>query len=89
MSANGALYLKLGGVDGGESRPVKFGKGIDFVTVAEEHFAGLLTLLNQFADETTPYVPRPFPKFVSRFGAYDHLARVREWSANGGVSEEP
>ena len=44
-------------------------------------------LLDQFACEKTPYLSRPFPKFAGRFLPYDHLARVKEWSATGGECE--
>jgi ATP-dependent helicase/nuclease subunit B len=82
----GALYLKLGGAKGGEERGLNF-KEETLADVAEEHYAALVAMLDQFADEATPYSPRPYPKFVGAFGVYDHLARVKEWSASGGLSE--
>ena len=83
-----SLYVKLGRKDGGEEKPLKFtskGKGKDtpsvsITDVAESHFEALVTLLNQFRDEATAYPPRPFPKFAAKYNAYDHLARVKEWS---------
>jgi len=82
------LYLKLGGVEGGKEFPLDFKDKASLVSVAADHFAGLVDLLNQFRDPATPYPPRPFPKFYARFNAYDHLARVKEWSlgaeAEGG-----
>ena len=57
------------------------------VALAEQHFAGLQMLLDAFACEETPYLSRPFPKFAPRFSDYDHLARVKEWSATGGESD--
>jgi ATP-dependent helicase/nuclease subunit B len=81
-----ALYFKLGGADGGEARRLNFD---DFGAVAARHFDGLKTLLAQFADPTTPYPPRLFPKFAKRPGDFDHLARVKEWSATAGQSDEP
>jgi ATP-dependent helicase/nuclease subunit B len=80
-----ALYLKLGGTRGGEERPVVFAKA-NFMAVAEDHYRGLIALLNQFRDPATAYPPRPFPKFAKRYNAYDHLARVKEWSL--GVEPE-
>lgn len=78
------LYLKLGGTDGGKEKPVAFGKGEpSFAEVAERHFGALVELLDQFRHESTPYPPRPFPKFAARYNAYDHLARVKEWSQGG------
>jgi ATP-dependent helicase/nuclease subunit B len=81
-----ALYFKLGGADGGEVKRLAFD---DFGAVAARHFDGLKTLLAQFADPATPYPPRLFPKFAKRAGDYDHLARVKEWSATAGQSDEP
>jgi ATP-dependent helicase/nuclease subunit B len=81
-----ALYLKLGGAAGGAEKPAG-GEKADIGKLAEKHFAELKRLLDEFACEKTPYLSRPFPKFAGRFLPYDHLARVKEWSATGGVSE--
>lgn len=86
-----ALYVKLGGKGGGDMRPLVFngrGKTKDAPSlgeVAEEHFQALVGLLNQFRDAATAYPPRPFPKFAAKYNAYDHLARVKEWSI--GIDE--
>jgi ATP-dependent helicase/nuclease subunit B len=83
-----ALYLKLGGTLGGEEKPVAFSRAnASFMDVAEDHFCGLVALLSQFRDPATAYPPRPFPKFAKRYNAYDHLARVKEWSRGGGAEE--
>ncbi len=87
-----AVYVKLGGPSGGEEKPVAFAKAqANFMDVAEHHYHGLITLLTQFRDPATAYPPRPFPKFAKRYNAYDHLARVKEWSlgdaAEGGGTE--
>ena len=80
VTGAGALYLKLGGADGG--RVVDMASlDTDFLEVKSDHYEGLILLLNQFRNVETPYLSRPYPKFIARFGAYDHLARVREWSA--------
>jgi ATP-dependent helicase/nuclease subunit B len=79
-----ALYLKLGGARGGEERPLDFSKANgDFMNIADAHYRGLVELLDQFRDPATAYPPRPFPKFAKRYNAYDHLARVKEWSLGG------
>ncbi|HUI20470.1 MAG TPA: double-strand break repair protein AddB [Methylocella sp.] len=79
-----ALYLKLGGLLGGEEKPLSFSKAnADFMEVAEDHFCGLIAMLTQFRDPAAAYPPRPFPKFAKRYNAYDHLARVKEWSRGG------
>jgi ATP-dependent helicase/nuclease subunit B len=82
-----AMYLKLGGGDGGFQRPLEWKKA-SFGEVVARHRSDLQTLLNQFRDETTPYVPRPFPKYAAKYSDYDHLARLKEWSATGGVAGE-
>ena len=86
LEASGALYLKLGGAGGGAENPAG-GKDEDILGLAEKHFADLKALLDQFACDKTPYLSRPFPKFAGRFLPYDHLARVKEWSATGGADD--
>jgi ATP-dependent helicase/nuclease subunit B len=86
VGAATAIYFKIGGADGGRARALKF-KDATFEEIVESHFAGLKALLEQFADETTPYLSRPFPKFIARGSDYDHLARVKEWSATGGETD--
>jgi ATP-dependent helicase/nuclease subunit B len=83
----GAAYLKLGGAKGGERRPLNFKDDESLADVAEDHYVALIAMLDQFRDKNTPYLPRPFPKFVGAFGVYDHLARVKEWSASGGLAD--
>jgi ATP-dependent helicase/nuclease subunit B len=83
-----ALYLKLGGARGGEERSLDFSKAKrDFTDIAEAHYRGLVELLDQFRNPATAYPPRPFPKFAKRYNAYDHLARVKEWSLGGAAGE--
>ena len=62
-------------------------KGDTFEDLVEQQFAELHKLLSQFRDETIAYVPRPYPQFVNAYGAYDHLARVKEWAAGGEGGE--
>ncbi len=88
MVPSEALYLKLGGADGGEAR-MAAEKDVDIAELAARHFANLKVLLDQFVDPATPYLSRPMPKFASRFADYDHLARVKEWSLAGGAADAP
>ena len=81
-----ALYLKLGGAAGGEIKRAG-GKAETIRELAQKHFTGLKALLNALAREETPYLSLPFPKFAPRFSDYDHLARVKEWSATAGESD--
>ena len=84
---SGAAYVRLGGKSGGETQWLKF-KDKSFADVVAEHRANLVELLNQFRDSQTPYPSRPFVEFASRYGDYDHLARVKEWSRDSGGGEE-
>ena len=50
----------------------------------------LLKLMSTFSFETTPYLSRPIPKFISKNRDYEHLARIKEWSVqddDGGSDE--
>jgi ATP-dependent helicase/nuclease subunit B len=79
------LYVKL--LKGEWLQEVPIGDAEhSFESLADEHFAGLTVLLNEFRDEATAYVARPYPQFAARFAPYDHLARVKEWSASGGLA---
>lgn len=52
--------------------------------LADFALARLKTLVAHYGKETTPYLPIPRPKWKKRYGAYDHLARIKEWSESGG-----
>lgn len=76
------LYLRLtGGETAGEKRLIS-SDGL-----VEETWARLVALLAQYEKEETPYLSRPRPMFQGRFNDYDHLARVKEWSASGEGGE--
>jgi ATP-dependent helicase/nuclease subunit B len=77
-----AFYLGLAGGKATIRGTVKDKAGEDaFGELVAEHFDGMIALLSQFRIESTPYLSRPFPQFASRFGDFDHLARVKEWSS--------
>jgi ATP-dependent helicase/nuclease subunit B len=57
---------------------------LDAALVAAQHFTALQHLIGQYDQEATPYRSRPRAQFVARYGDYDHLARVLEWSTAGG-----
>jgi ATP-dependent helicase/nuclease subunit B len=78
------VYLRLtGGETAGEMRVVPDPGG----ALAENTYALLVDLLRQYEDERTPYLSRPRPMFWGRYGDYDHLARVKEWSSAGDHGE--
>lgn len=71
-------YLHLsGGTPGGAERVIApIGDGL-----AEETLAAFEELLRLYEQEATPYLSRPRVQFQKYAGRYDHLARVKEWSA--------
>lgn len=54
-------------------------------TVAGEALRKLTALVLAFDDETRAYESLSLPMWSNRYGAYDDLARIKEWSAAGGV----
>ncbi|WP_131195189.1 double-strand break repair protein AddB [Lichenihabitans psoromatis] len=79
----GATYVKFGTSDSVELRALTW-KDRSFEDVVADHFEGLVQMLDSFRDPATGYPARPYPQFAARFNAYDHLSRVKEWSAAGG-----
>ena len=80
-----SLYVQM--IAQGELTPVK----INATKMQEwtiKHYDGLVQLLNQFRNPDMPYLSRPYVKFTHRYADYDHLARVKEWSAGAEGSEE-
>lgn len=51
---------------------------------AAKALAGLTKVAAKFADPQTPYRSLVHPMWKNRYGDYDHLARVKEWSLTGG-----
>jgi ATP-dependent helicase/nuclease subunit B len=48
----------------------------------------LEALIRSFEDESQPYTSLNLSMWVNRYGAYDDLARIKEWSAAGGLGLE-
>ena len=85
------VIVRLGaGRKGCEATPLEF-DGETPSEVAARSLARLKALIDRFEDEATPYVSLVHPMFKGRrYGDYDHLARVREWSLRrrGGRANE-
>jgi len=47
----------------------------------------LEALIHAFDDEKQAYTSLNLPMWTNRYGAYDDLARIKEWSAGGGGTE--
>jgi ATP-dependent helicase/nuclease subunit B len=52
---------------------------------AIEARAKLEALIRRFEDEDTGYTSLALSMWSNRYGAYDDLSRIKEWSANGGA----
>ncbi len=77
-------YLHLSGGDpGAAERKVSD----DGSANAADVLAGLVALLQHYENEDVPFLSRPRVQFQALWSDYDHLARVREWTAaqSGGV----
>ncbi|HBM89363.1 MAG TPA: double-strand break repair protein AddB, partial [Rhodobiaceae bacterium] len=74
-------YLHLSGGDpGAAEKKVSQDGSADAAGVLE----GLVALLQRYESEGTPFLSRPRVQFQALWGDYDHLARVREWTAAQG-----
>ena len=52
---------------------------------ADYALAQLATLIRKFENEAEPYRSLNLPMWTNRYGSYDDLARIKEWSAAGGL----
>src|SRR5262245_13294197 len=81
------VYVSLrGGAIAGEARPIDFKQG-DPNLHAERALAKLRSLALRFEDEQQAYLPLVLTMWKTRYGTYDHLARVKEWSVGGDEEE--
>lgn len=78
------MYVSLsGGRQPGKAEPLK----VDVNEVIKSTWEGVSKLIVAFSDPNRAYLSRPRPQFESRFGHYDHLARVGEWQSGGDEPE--
>jgi ATP-dependent helicase/nuclease subunit B len=82
-----AYVMLKGGVPPGKLEPIVFKDGTP-ASQAERALAKLTTLVQRFDDDNEPYRSLVHPMWKARYGDYDHLARVKEWSATGGPEDE-
>jgi ATP-dependent helicase/nuclease subunit B len=82
------VYVRLnGGSPAGQECIVDF-KGRSVDAAADEALERLETLVTRFEDEGMPYRPLILSMWTHRYGTYDDLARVKEWSLSGGAEGE-
>jgi len=85
--AGAFAYVSLRGRDpAGEERPIVFDDGPAGYQ-ADKALTRLKRVIARFEEVETPYRALVSPMWKTRYGDYDHLARVMEWSA-GGEDEE-
>ena len=78
------VYVRItGGAEAGAFKPVK----TDAKVIAGRAAERLARRIAEFDDEKKAYESRVGPLFAKYQGDYDHLARVREWSASGWRGE--
>lgn len=82
------LYMKLHHDPKGwaASAPLKFGDE-PLADVAARHLENLLKHLGRLRSGAEAYVSRRAPDYIKYASPYDHLARVKEWSAAPGGDE--
>jgi ATP-dependent helicase/nuclease subunit B len=82
------LYVQLrGGDPAGEDKPIQFKDGTSD-SHADRALIKLSELAQRFDDDQTPYRSLVHPMWRTHYGEYDHLARVKEWSSSGGVTDD-
>ena len=81
------LYVKLGGKKKGSVVAVK-PDGITLDELIDQHFSNLISMITAHWNEGHPFLSRPIAEFARRYGDYDHLARVKEWSRGGDEGSE-
>jgi ATP-dependent helicase/nuclease subunit B len=93
-SVSQLVYVRLSGNNPpGEERvlELKFKQGDEAQppdTAAAEARAKLEALIRAFEDENQAYTSLNLPMWTNRYGTYDDLARIKEWSAAGGLGIE-
>jgi ATP-dependent helicase/nuclease subunit B len=92
-SVSELLYIRLSGnTPPGEPRPVelKINRGDTPQWPddgADEALRKLEALIRRFDDEAQPYTSLNLSMWTNRYGRYDDLARIKEWSAGGGSDD--
>ena len=82
------VYVSLkGGDPAGDGVPIDFKNG-DADFHAERALEKLTSVAQRFENEQQPYQPLVLSMWKSRYGTYDHLARVKEWSVAGPEDAE-
>jgi ATP-dependent helicase/nuclease subunit B len=77
------IYLRVTGRKPAGETIRRATAGIESEQMSQSALVGLMSLIARFDDPRRPYLSRVAPQFVHSYRSdYDHLARVREWSAS-------
>jgi len=95
VSISELVYVRLSGNEPpGEARVVALTRGAKKDApmtpdeAADDTRRKLETLIRKFEKEDQPYISLNLPMWTTRYGTYDNLSRIKEWSALGGTGEE-
>jgi ATP-dependent helicase/nuclease subunit B len=95
VSISELVYVRLSGNEPpGEARVVALTRGArkDAPTTpdeaADDTRRKLENLIRKFEKKEQPYISLNLPMWTTRYGTYDNLSRIKEWSALGGTGEE-
>jgi ATP-dependent helicase/nuclease subunit B len=81
------VYVQLkGGDPAGKAAPIAF-KDSTAEHAADNALARLKGLIARYEDESVPYRSLMLPMWKNRYGTFDDLARVKEWSQTGGATD--
>jgi ATP-dependent helicase/nuclease subunit B len=81
------LYVQLkGGDPAGKAAPIEF-NDVALDDAADHALMRLKGLITRFENESTPYRSLLLPMWKNRYGTYDDLARVKEWSQTAGAED--
>lgn len=87
-SVAGIAYVLLkGGARPGELKSIDFIEGTAD-SQADKAMQKLTVLARRFDSDNEPYRSLVHPMWTTHYGDYDHLARVKEWSATGGENDD-
>ena len=82
------VYVSLkGGEPAGFELPIKMEANCD--SHADAALAKLRSFVMHYEDDQWPYVSLLKPMWKARYGPYDHLARVKEWSVGEEEEQAP
>jgi len=95
VSISELVYVRLSGNEPpGEARVVELNRGARKDSpmtpdeAADDTRRKLEILIRKFESENQPYISLNLPMWTTRYGTYDNLSRIKEWSALGGTGEE-